>query len=843
MFAQASDAFDDGDFTHNPVWTGTNTLFTVTAGQLKLSAPAVSDMAYLSTQSAALEDATWEADVWLDFNASATNYARFYLASNQPTLSAALTGYFVQIGGATDDVSLFRQEGLTLEKLIDGADGRLNLASVHVKIKVTRDDSGVWQLFSDVNNGGLTLEGTKTDVTTLTSNYTGLSCTFTATRSDKFAFDNFRVTGHAVTDKTPPALSSIMVLSSTRLAVLFSESLEQASAENTANYAVGSNSMAPVSATLLADQKTVELLFANAFVNGVATTLGVQGVRDLAGNAMAVAVRDFTYLAPATATFKDLLISEIFADPSPKIRLPEAEYVEVYNRSGTPFSLKNWRLTDGSTAATLPEFILLPGDFAVLTSASTGFTEVHNALFIANFPTLNNGSDFVVLKDERGVTIDSVRYLADWFGDADKQQGGWALEIIDPENLCGGAKNWTASDDPSGGTPGRQNSVFASKPDLTAPVLRAAIPTSATEIVLTFDETLNKVLPDLSSFSIDPAQTFRQLSFGDVSLTSLRLSLQTPLQPSTRYALTLSDIEDCSGNRMNVATVSFGLPQTADSLDVVINELLFNPRPTGVDFLEIVNTSTHYLNLKNWSLATEEDDNAQKAKVIAPDDFLVAPGAYVVLTVDGDLLKGEYPLSREENFLEVTALPSWADDAGSVVLMNAEGQIVDQFSYTKEMHSVFVKDDEGVSLERISMQQPTNAIENWKSASATVGFATPGYLNSNAPPARQATGEAIDVLPQVFVPLQGQPDFTQIHYAFDRGGYVANVKVIDAQGRQVKVIAHNTTLGTEGSFRWDGDRDEGDKARMGAYMIWFEVFDAEGHLKVFRKTVVVAAQF
>lgn len=75
------------------------------------------------------------------------------------------------------------------------------------------------------------------------------------------------------------------------------------------------------------------------------------------------------------------------------------------------------------------------------------------------------------------------------------------------------------------------------------------------------------------------------------------------------------------------------------------------------------------------------------------------------------------------------------------------------------------------------------------------------------------------------------------------GGYVANVKIVDPHGREVKRLADNELLGTDGFFRWDGDRENGSKASIGSYMVWFEVFDDAGTVRTFRKRVVVADKF
>jgi flagellar hook assembly protein FlgD len=113
-------------------------------------------------------------------------------------------------------------------------------------------------------------------------------------------------------------------------------------------------------------------------------------------------------------------------------------------------------------------------------------------------------------------------------------------------------------------------------------------------------------------------------------------------------------------------------------------------------------------------------------------------------------------------------------------------------------------------------------------------------VNSNVA-AEQSSGK-ITINPEVFEPVTGQPAFTQIQYNFEQGGFVANVKILDFQGREIKQLANNASLGTEGFFRWDGDTNDGTKARTGYYIVWVEVYNASGQLKTFRERVVVASR-
>ncbi|MBT1699999.1 lamin tail domain-containing protein [Fulvivirgaceae bacterium PWU4] len=645
-------------------------------------------------------------------------------------------------------------------------------------------------------------------------------------------------------DTVRPRVESIRVVSARELIVEFSEKLNSTSAGQTAAFSISAQ-IVITSAAVLPDQSSVQLMLAQPLINGYENTIAINGITDLAANEMLPAEKKFMFFQPVAAVYKDVVITEIFADPAPTYGLPEAEFVEIFNRGEHPFDLKGWNLSDGSSGATLTNRILLPQQYLILClSAKTSlFISFGSVMGTAVFPSLNNSGDVLMLRDAAGTMVDSVHYDATWYKDNEKKDGGYTLELIDPDNVCAEMENWVASEDDRGGTPGAQNSVFASKPDLTGPKLVSVFPAADTVLLLQFNEKLEKNLPLTDNFSITPTHAVKRIMFATQALTSVYLTLEEPMHNGVRYTLTATRVYDCAGNVLqpDFSSATFALPEVADSADVVINELLFNPRPTGVDFAELFNRSSKFINLKHWKLGNWRDGSLVNTTALFENDFLLEPQAYLVLTEDGNILKGEYPRAKEETFVQIN-LPSFPDDEGSAVLTNEKGKIIDAFSYSDQLHSVFFKEDEGVSLERISAWTSAHEAQNWKSASADAGFATPGYANANARAEGDADG-AITVEPEIFIPLSGQPDFAQIRYHLDRGGYVANIRIIDAQGRQVKQLANNELLGTEGFFRWDGDLDSGQQARIGAYMIWVEVFDSTGEVKTFRKRVVVAGEF
>jgi len=841
--AQVIDSFADGDLTNNPTWTPDQAgNWIVANNQLRSNSAVASSSFYITTPSAKATNAQWEFWVNLQFNTSITNFVDVYLISEQQNLlSPTNSGYFVRIGGTPDEVSLYKIVSGTATILINGVDGITNSSNSTLRIKVVRDVNNLWTLERDATGGkNYFLEGTVTDNSVTSSNYFGIRVLqSTASFFSKHFFDEIYA-GEIILDNEAPILTQLQVLNSTQLSLLFDEKIALNSAQNILNYSASNGIGNPVAAQLQVDEKTVLLTFSQPFANGITNQLTVANVKDLFANAIANIVQPFLFFQQQPVNPKDIIITEIFADTSPQVGLPDAEFIEIYNRSINPIDISGWKFSDGSSIAVFTSKIILPNEYWIVCANTnlTSLTPFGKTIGVSNFPTLNNSSDVLMLRNASNQTIDSVSYTLSWYKDTDKQEGGWTLELIDTNNPCGEENNWTASEDAKGGTPGKINSVNANKPDLTGPALLSVTPSQTNELTLIFNEKLEK---DLSTifFEITPTANVLQSKFTSASLREIRLTLLQALTPRQLYTIEVKNLRDCSGNfiQSDFSKLTFALPEIAEQGDLLLTEILFNPRSGGVDFVEIVNVSDKFINLKSWALANRPVDAIINSKVIALADLIISPSTFLAVTSDPAILKNQYPTSQEKNFISAT-IPSMNDDAGSIALVSPQGLLMDSFVYLDDYHSALLKDKEGVSLERISLTKP-NLLSNWKSANASVGFATPGSANSNARPEKFIDENAVQVVPEIFSPNVPGQDFAQINFKFDRSGLIAQVKIVDLQGRTIKEIANNETLAFEGFYRWDGDRTEGDKARRGYYFVWFEVLDLDGTVKTFRKRVVI----
>ena len=341
------------------------------------------------------------------------------------------------------------------------------------------------------------------------------------------------------------------------------------------------------------------------------------------------------------ALWKAIIITEIMSDPSPTQGLPEVEYVELYNRTSTAISLANWLFSDATGSITLPEFVLQPRQYVVMTSKLAALS-ASNVIVVANLPSLNNSGDSLTLADPAGNVIDILTYSDDWYRDARKSDGGWSLELIDPENICEEAGNWNVAEDPQGGTPGEQNSILASNPDVNGPFLISIEPMDKLTLRLVFDEKLASDALSSGHWIVTPSLGVFAVSFGDDSRTAIELHLTDPMATGVLYSLSLRSVFDCAGNVLQESLHhTFALPEAATYGDIVINEVLFNPPPDGVDFVELFNASDKYIDLNGWAIGSLDDDGNVNKTVIR-QTTIVRPNGYVAFSADRAKLKSQY---------------------------------------------------------------------------------------------------------------------------------------------------------------------------------------------------------
>ena len=852
--AQLADSFDDGDFTQNPTWTGDTGSFVVANQVLQSNGPAVTGThIQLVTSCQAAVGTTWEFYANLKLATSSGNLADVWLVASQPDLlNTATKGYFVRLGGTSDEISLFRKDSArTAVLVIDGLNATLGGTNNVARVRVTRSASGQWTLAYDLTGGSsyTTEPNSPTDLTYTQSVAVGVSLLYSSANGKSFLFDDFRVT-----DTTAPTLLRAVTSDSRTVDLLFNEALDAATASDPARYQLAGG-VAPATAQLSATNPTVvHLTFAADF--GASNTIEVRNVADRYGNVAA---------GPLTAAFTgpalspkvgELIITELLADETPQVGLPASEFIEIYNNTaGKTLSLRGVRLLKpgSSTAAVLPDTALLPpGGYAIVCSSTrvAQFASYGRVYGPTNFPSLLNTGDDLVLRGRDGTTLFEVAYTDDWYRDELKKNGGYTLEMIDPANYCGGTENWRASQDPTGGTPDRRNSVAAANPDRAAPTLLRAVPVGSTTLRLFFSEKLdsataaNPALYQLQS-STGAAPAIAQVLPIGPDFRAVDVLLSAALPASQPLVVAVAHATDCAGNASGpLQSASFALPEPAQAGDVVINEVLFYHRSYGVYFVELLNRSSRFLNLQGYQVVVMRSDGSTAgAALLSPNGpYLLAPGQVVAVTTDASILAAQYPTSSDaNNFLIASSLPALDNASGTLIVLDNTTKELDRYAYANSQHLSLLSTTVGVSLERIRANGPSTAV-NFHSAASTVGYATPGRANSQALDA--VGGQEWAVQPEIFTPDDdGQQDFTTLNYTLDQPGYVASVTVYDALGRLTRRLTRNESLPTTGFVQWDGLDDRGQKAAIGYYILYVELFrPSGGERQELKRTVVVGAR-
>lgn len=846
--AQLVEDFSNGDFTTNPVWGGNTSAFIVNSNfQLQSNSTVTNDIFYLSTANAMATTTQWDFWVKIDFNPSSANYVDVFLtASGSDLLSNATYGYFVRIGGTSDEICLYRKNNTgVVTKIIDGVDGVLNTSSNTIRILVTRDASNLWTLKRDLSGTGNNYfnEGSVTDATYTTSSHFGfLIKQSTASFFQKHFFDNIEIKTY-VPDVTPPSISSAVALSTTQVDVLFSEPLDPASSQAMSNYSANSLGM-PSSAVLDATNSAlVHLTFATPFTNGTEYTLTVNGVKDLSGNATNNATVKFSYYIPQRY---DVIFNELFPDPNPQVGLPMNKFLELKNNSNFTINLQNWKITDGSSNAVLPSYNLAPGAFVIVcaTASAPSFTTYGPTLGVSGFPTMNIGGSTLTLLSASGAVIHAVSYDLSTYKNDLKKDGGWTLELIDPKNACAGSDNWKASVDPSGGTPGKVNSVNGTITNTKSPSLLRAFYTSPNMVTVVYDKTMDSAkVASVANYTLDNGLTVLNAQAVAPFFNKVNLTISGSLQPKTVYNISAKNIVDCAGNSLNKNTAKFGLGEVPDTTDLIINEILFNPLPGGVDYVELYNKSNKIIDLSKAYLANRSSAGAVSSmQQISVESVLLFPNEFALLSTNSDAVKSQYVTTNPESFIQMPSFPSYPNSSGNVLVLNNQGAILDEVNYTEKWHFPLIKKVQGVSLERIDYSGPSTA-SNFHSAATSVGYGTPGYKNSQYQAPDALPGE-ITIQPEVFSPdNDGIDDFLTINYSFPTPGYVTNITIFDANGRPVRFLQKNSLSGLKGYYRWDGLNDKGAQLPQGIYIVYTEIFNTGGKTKKFKNTVVLARRY
>lgn len=867
LFAQITDDFEDGNISNwfqsdenhweisndNPL-NGSYSLHhsfnSSDAGKDQISIQ-------FPTLDLSLENTTWRFKIKYDYNPSDGNNWSVFLVSdadaNEMIPGGNVNGYLIGVNftGSDDILKLLKVTAGSESEVIETSlnwDDVIN-PSIIVALEIKRSSTGDWEVLynasGDFNN--LTSIGTGNDLSFSNANYFGIYYDYTSSADQLLWIDDIYI-GPEIIDTEKPVVSNVELVNSQAIEIAYSEIVDSVTAVNILNYELDNGIGNPDSVIIDESITNVNVYFNQQFVNGTYYNINIQNIKDKNDNIIKDTTVNFLYYNPKAF---DIVINELMPDPTPVIELPEYEYMEIFNTTEYQIDLTGWKLEMGNSKKDFPGYKIDPGEYLILCDEDdeSSFNAYGNVLSFNSFPALLNSGQTIVLRDKKDHIISFVSYSDGWYQNDYKAEGGWSLEQIDPFNPCAGENNWIASDSELGGTPGQINSVFNSNPDMVAPeLLRASIIDNHT-IQLYFTESIDSISAiSITNYTVDNGiGNPIEIDLLEPDYKSLKLNFTSEFSIGVIYTIEIAEsITDCVGNEIPVySSAKFGIPENPESNDLVINEVLFNPLPDGVDFVEIYNRSNKIIELKDLYIANYDwnDGSIKNVEQVSTEGFLLFPNEYLVITEDPEIVQQQYYTSNPKGFVQIDDLPSYNDDQGRVILMDKIQNTIDDFEYNEDMHFALLAANEGVALERINFNRPANDKTNWHSASDLVGFATPTYENSQYLDSEVIEDE-VKIEPELFSPdNDGFEDVANIIFSFSEPGYVANIKIFDSRGRLVRYLANNQLLSVDGIISWDGLDDNKQKAAVGVYVVFIELFDLDGNVKQFKKSVVVATKW
>ena len=433
-----------------------------------------------------------------------------------------------------------------------------------------------------------------------------------------------------------------------------------------------------------------------------------------------------------------LLINEIMYAPTS----PEPEWVEVYNNSGAPLNIKNWKISDESSQGTpititASDRIINTNDYLVI-SKTNAIVPLHplldtsKVIYVSGLPAFNNDFDKVIIFNNASIIVDQVSYRSSWGGSSK-----YSLERISFTRPSQDSTNWSGSTDNEFSTPTRLNSVTPKQNDLRLKsfIFSPLLPNAGDTLKLDFVIKNIGLLP-ANNYTLN---IYKDINFDSIAQPSELINAQTfsailNQNDSSTYRFIIANIdsskkqyiglvvytpdEDTLNNKL-VRTVYVG--GHAVTSGIIINEIMYAPQTPEPEWVEIFNNSSIPINIKNWKIA---DESSQTTPItITANDRIVNPNDYLVISKSNAIIP-LHPLIDSTKILYLSNLPTLNNDIDKVIIINNSNVVVDEVMYRSSWGG-----SSRNSLERISLLKLSQDSTNWMT-SLDCENSTPTRLNS-----------------------------------------------------------------------------------------------------------------
>ncbi|MBN1302109.1 MAG: lamin tail domain-containing protein [Melioribacteraceae bacterium] len=437
-----------------------------------------------------------------------------------------------------------------------------------------------------------------------------------------------------------------------------------------------------------------------------------------------------------------LVFSEVMFAPEGS----DNEFVELYNLSATDtIDLKDCKIIYYTSS---PDIIsdagygtkLLPHSFAVILESDYNFSEgVYNNLIPADALVLkldNNsfGSSGMSNSSDRKIcllnsfddTLDVYTYTAD-------NQKGVSDEKIYLSSESQ-SFNWSNSL-VINGTPGSINSVSPRNYDLEISkvffIPETIYAGDAFDISVLIknlglsaaDSTSMELYEDRDKDSLVQISELLnqkylpQITPGDSAFVTFRLENLTNKEYSFIIYIKSDKDENVSNN--NAYLLINILPGLNNYGEIVINEIMYKPKPGEPEWIELFNNTSIPVKLKNWRIS-----DLSSSVSLSREELFINPREYLVVS-DDDVLYDYYEINSR---LIVVNLPSLNNSGDNLKLLDSLNRVIDSVNYKSGWSFNYVN----ASIEKISPAFNGLDSAGW-GPSISIHNATPGSINSISP--------------------------------------------------------------------------------------------------------------
>ncbi|NQU27406.1 MAG: lamin tail domain-containing protein [Candidatus Marinimicrobia bacterium] len=497
------------------------------------------------------------------------------------------------------------------------------------------------------------------------------------------------------------------------------------------------------------------------------------------------------------------------------------EFVEIFNHSDTTVILTNWSIKDISATDNFlvtdqtADISLAAGAFAVIVEGDydgimyqdiipdssiiiyVGTTTIGNIL--------GNTADSLFLCNEHGDTVSIVG----WNQAAPAGYSWEKIELLAVE----AAANWGFSRD-SLGTPGRINSLQPLSTD------GAIIPDSTwhTPVYPCENQTVTLHLA-VANIGITPFSSALEISADNTPILTAVVPLLAPrdtllisleiggFTPGPHYLHLRFVVPGDQDTINNLASDTIQVSYPFGTLQ--INEFLAQPASGKTEFVELY--SFQSINLKNWGIS----DNSKTIRRMPAVE--ITADSYILISPDSSYLP-DIPITGVLIVPE-TSWPTLNNSADAIYIFDNTGMLIDSLIYDQDWTL-----EQYRSCEKLRPQLISNKSSNWHISIAVAG-ATPGRKNSIFTETRYDRG-SVAYTPNPFFPLDPNPaNQLTIHYQLPFELAIVKLEIFDTLGRSIVAPYWNIPVAGEGILTWDGNNKNGERVRVGLYILKFSVRD------------------